>query len=58
MSAGITFAEAIQARMPGRVRCLPTFILDADQPTTIGLGDTFVGGFLASLAGATVMGGD
>jgi ADP-dependent phosphofructokinase/glucokinase len=44
--------------MPGQVRCLPTFILDADQPTTIGLGDTFVGGFLASLAGATVIGRD
>ena len=29
----------------------PAYALDVPRPTTIGLGDTFVGGFLAALAG-------
>jgi ADP-dependent phosphofructokinase/glucokinase len=32
------------------VRCLPGFNLDVAEPTTIGLGDTFVGGFLAAVS--------
>jgi ADP-dependent phosphofructokinase/glucokinase len=32
------------------VRCLPGFELDVAEPTTIGLGDTFVGGFLAAVS--------
>jgi sugar/nucleoside kinase (ribokinase family) len=44
------FAEALQARMGAVVRCLPGLDLDVARPTTIGLGDTFVGGFLAAVA--------
>lgn len=29
---------------------VPGFVLDVENPTTVGLGDTFVGGFLAELA--------
>lgn len=32
------------------VRCLPGFDLDVAEPTTIGLGDTFVDGFLAAVS--------
>jgi sugar/nucleoside kinase (ribokinase family) len=31
------------------VRCIPGFRLDVAEPTTVGLGDSFVGGFLAAL---------
>ncbi|HAM25881.1 MAG TPA: hypothetical protein DCP11_04040, partial [Microbacteriaceae bacterium] len=37
-------------RMGSAVRCLPAFVLTVEHPTTIGLGDTFVGGFIAALA--------
>jgi ADP-dependent phosphofructokinase/glucokinase len=43
------FAAALERRMGEVVRCVPSLKLDAAQPTTIGLGDTFVGGFLAAL---------
>jgi ADP-dependent phosphofructokinase/glucokinase len=46
----LEFAAALQGRMGGLVRCLPGFHLDVAEPTTIGLGDTFVGGFLAAVA--------
>ncbi|MEV6344322.1 ADP-dependent glucokinase/phosphofructokinase [Actinoplanes sp. NPDC051851] len=46
----VTFAEALHARTGGAVRCVPGFALDVAHPTTVGLGDTFVGGFLAALA--------
>jgi ADP-dependent phosphofructokinase/glucokinase len=36
--------------MGSSVHCVPGFALDVAHPTTVGLGDTFVGGFLASLA--------
>jgi ADP-dependent phosphofructokinase/glucokinase len=45
------FAAALESRMGGVVRCVPAFDLDVAEPTTIGLGDTFVGGFLAGLVG-------
>jgi len=45
------FAAALEGRMGGVVRCVPGFDLDVAEPTTIGLGDTFVGGFLAGLVG-------
>jgi hypothetical protein len=45
----VTFAAALEARMGRVVRCLPGFRLDVAEPTTIGLGDAFVGGFLAGL---------
>ncbi len=46
--AGVAFATAVEARLPGRVACRPAFVLRTDTPTTVGLGDTFVGGFLAA----------
>ena len=45
----LAFATALEERMGQVVRCVPGFILDVDQPTTVGLGDSFVGGFLAAL---------
>jgi ADP-specific Phosphofructokinase/Glucokinase conserved region len=48
----VEFAAALEARMGPVVRCLPGFDLDVAEPTTIGLGDTFVGGFLAAVARA------
>jgi sugar/nucleoside kinase (ribokinase family) len=38
---------------------VPGFALDVQDPTTVGLGDTFVGGFLAAIASSgAAMGGD
>jgi ADP-dependent phosphofructokinase/glucokinase len=47
----VAFAAALRSRMGQTVECVPGFVLDVDNPTTVGLGDTFVGGFLAELAG-------
>ncbi|MCW6006429.1 ADP-dependent glucokinase/phosphofructokinase [Micromonospora sp. CPCC 205371] len=44
----VEFAAALEARMGVAVRCIPGFRLDVAEPTTIGLGDAFVGGFLAA----------
>ncbi len=46
----VTFAAALHTRMGDTVHCVPGFALDVRNPTTVGLGDTFVGGFLAALA--------
>ena len=43
------FATALEDRMGAVVRCLPGLALHAAHPTTVGLGDAFVGGFLAAL---------
>jgi len=43
------FAARINERLGDAVRCIPSRLLDVAAPTTIGLGDTFVGGFLAAL---------
>jgi ADP-dependent phosphofructokinase/glucokinase len=48
-AAGAAIAHSLEALMPGLVCCVPGPALRADAPTTIGLGDTFVGGFLAAL---------
>jgi ADP-dependent phosphofructokinase/glucokinase len=48
--AGAALAEALNARLGDRVCCVPAFRVDVPHPTTIGLGDTFVGGFIAALA--------
>lgn len=45
-------ADAIRASDPGSVRCVPAYTVHAANPTTIGLGDSFVGGFLAALGSA------
>jgi ADP-dependent phosphofructokinase/glucokinase len=46
----VKFAAALEGRMGGMIRCLPGFKLDVAEPTTIGLGDTFVGAFLAAVS--------
>jgi sugar/nucleoside kinase (ribokinase family) len=48
--ASVAFAAALRAEMGDPVRCVPGFELDVEDPTTVGLGDTFVGGFLAVIA--------
>jgi len=45
---GQHFAEQLAAAMGPSVCCVPTRLIETDHPTTIGLGDTFVGGFLAA----------
>jgi len=45
----VAFAAALHERA-GDVHCVPGFALDVENPTTVGLGDTFVGGFLAAVA--------
>ena len=44
----VRFAASLQAQMGALVRCVPALDLEVADPTTIGLGDTFVGGFLAA----------
>jgi ADP-dependent phosphofructokinase/glucokinase len=44
-----SLANSLERRMGAAVRCVPGLTLDVAQPTTVGLGDSFVGGFLASL---------
>jgi ADP-dependent phosphofructokinase/glucokinase len=46
-------ADALTARMGDSVCCVPAVRVDVPVPTTVGLGDTFVGGFIAELAGAS-----
>lgn len=46
---GARFAGEVEV-VAGDVACEPAYVLDVPRPTTIGLGDTFVGGFLAALA--------
>ncbi|MDF2443399.1 MAG: hypothetical protein JWR01_1602 [Subtercola sp.] len=46
--AGVAVAAALHTLLPGAV-CIPGFQLDDPSPTTIGLGDSFVGGFIAAL---------
>lgn len=49
----IAFSAALREQMGQQmgeaVHCVPAFALDVPDPTTVGLGDTFVGGFLAAL---------
>ncbi|MDT5030752.1 MAG: hypothetical protein QOC94_923 [Actinoplanes sp.] len=52
----VGFAAALQDHMGSIVRCLPGFRIDVAEPTTIGLGDAFVGGFLAAVAGERTRG--
>jgi ADP-dependent phosphofructokinase/glucokinase len=48
----VAFGVALRAELGDTVHCVPGFELDAENPTTVGLGDTFVGGFLAAVAAA------
>jgi ADP-dependent phosphofructokinase/glucokinase len=45
--ASIAFARDLEERLGARSRVLPAFLVD---PTTIGLGDTFIGGVIGALA--------
>lgn len=47
--AGVRFSEGIEALLGDRVVSRATRVLDTSTPTTIGLGDTFVGGVVAAL---------
>ena len=51
-SGGADFSRRLHALMGAGVVCVPALDIPARVPTTIGLGDTFVGGFVAALAGA------
>jgi ADP-dependent phosphofructokinase/glucokinase len=46
----VALAAALRERMGETVHCVPGFALGVENPTTVGLGDTFVGGFLAAVA--------
>ncbi len=43
------FAQALNASAPERICCVPVPAVEQAKPTTIGLGDAFVGGFLPAL---------
>ncbi len=47
--AAVAFAADLEDRLGARVAVVPAFALDTATPTTIGLGDSFVGGFVAAL---------
>lgn len=49
-AAGSVVAGELGRLRPGRVAAVPALVLETDTPTTIGLGDSFVGGFVAALA--------
>jgi len=49
---GAAFALSLNALMGAEVMCVPALDIPVGVPTTIGLGDTFVGGFVAALATA------
>lgn len=46
---GAAFARAVEELLGDAVACVPAFVLETSTPTTIGLGDTFVGGLVAAL---------
>ena len=47
---GAAVAVALETRFAGRLVCRAALMLETDRPSTIGLGDTFIGGFIAALA--------
>ncbi|WP_129667693.1 ADP-dependent glucokinase/phosphofructokinase [Phytoactinopolyspora endophytica] len=49
---GAAVVEAVEQTLGESVSGVPAFVLTAATPTTIGLGDAFVGGFLAASQGA------
>lgn len=50
-AGGVRVAAGAGAMLPGAV-VVPAFDLDVPVPTTVGLGDTFVGGFVGALSSA------
>jgi ADP-dependent phosphofructokinase/glucokinase len=51
-AGGSALVRALERALPGRVCAVPALVLRTATPTTVGLGDTFVGGFVAALVGA------
>jgi len=47
---GAEVASRLESMLGARVRVIAALDLDTGSPTTIGLGDTFVGGFIAALS--------
>lgn len=45
----VEFARKVNSAQQGSILCVPALDLQVKHPTTIGLGDTFVGGFIAQL---------
>lgn len=43
------FAKRLEAGLAGELRCLPAAEINVGSPVTVGLGDSFVGGFLYKL---------
>jgi len=48
--AAVSFAAALEDLAGGEVTCCAAYRLDPPEPTTIGLGDAFIGGLVAALA--------
>jgi sugar/nucleoside kinase (ribokinase family) len=46
----MSFAADLEQRVGSTVCCKPGFLLEVAELTTIGLGDTFVGGFLTTIS--------
>ena len=51
---GERVAAALGRRPAGEVCVVPAYALSTPTPTTVGLGDAFVGGFVAGLVGERV----
>lgn len=51
---GAAVAAELEARFAGRLVCRAALALETDRPATIGLGDTFIGGFIAALTPSRV----
>jgi ADP-dependent phosphofructokinase/glucokinase len=47
---GALFATELTKSGTEDIQCVPAFQLSTEKPSTIGLGDTFVGGFITALA--------
>ena len=47
---GAAVAAELEERFAGRLVCRAALVLETERPSTIGLGDTFIGGFIAALA--------
>lgn len=52
---GAQLADQLETRMGTEVCCVPALVLTAERPTTIGLGDTFVGGFIEAMTHTLVV---
>ena len=51
------FMQGLEKLLGSEVCCVPVAQVDPSNPTTIGLGDAFVGGFLAALSDtSTILG--